>query len=209
MNSPSSPIASTYEYVAAIPPPRESLLGRYRIPFSWGIICFLLIKELLTSGHPFERIDQSAPIVLLGVSLILFGTLLRTWANGILHKNQTLTTAGPYQLVRHPLYAGTLLMMLGVCFLFVDIFIAAGLMLLIVTSYGQSIRYEEQKLARRFGPLWTDYSRRVPSLIPRFQVVRLCFRDWHFDRWKKNREHKTLFATLAILISLEAYQMIR
>lgn len=209
MNSPSSPVVSSYEHVAASPPPRESFLGRYRIPLSWGIIGGLLIKELLTNGHPFERVNQSAPVAIFGTLLILFGTLLRTWASGILHKNHVLTTAGPYQLVRHPLYAGTLLMMLGACFLFVDVILAAGLMLLIVTSYGESIRYEELKLARRFGPLWSNYARRVPSLIPRFRAVRVAFSDWHFDRWVKNREHKTLFATLAILICLEAYQMMR
>jgi protein-S-isoprenylcysteine O-methyltransferase Ste14 len=163
---------------------------------------------MLTSGHPFERVNQSAPITILGILLILFGTLVRTWASGILHKNHVLSTAGPYQFVRHPLYAGTLLMMLGACFLLVDPIVAAGLMLLIVTSYGKSIRYEELKLARRFGPLWSNYTRHVPSLIPRFRRGHVTFADWHFDRWVKNREHKTLFATLAILLCFEAYQLI-
>jgi len=148
-------------------------------------------------------------MAIVGISMILLGVFLRTWANGILHKNRVLTTSGPYQLIRHPLYAGTLLMMLGACLLFIDIIVAASLMLLIVTSYRQSIRYEEQKLALRFGSLWKEYAEGVPSLLPILSRNRVSFTDWHFDRWLKNGEHKTLFTTVVILGCFEVYQWMR
>ena len=45
--------------------------------------------------------------------LIALGLALRSWSAGHLVKNQDLTMTGPYAHLRHPLYAGTMLLTAG------------------------------------------------------------------------------------------------
>lgn len=51
--------------------------------------------------------------MLYGCCIVAAGLLIRSWANGYAIKMDKLTTSGPYAFVRHPLYAGTLLMLIG------------------------------------------------------------------------------------------------
>jgi protein-S-isoprenylcysteine O-methyltransferase Ste14 len=44
-----------------------------------------------------------------GVALFALGSALRWWAAGTLHKDQEVTTGGPYAVARHPLYVGSFL----------------------------------------------------------------------------------------------------
>src|SRR5690554_3341927 len=48
-----------------------------------------------------------------GVFLVVLGSLVRIYASGYIIKNKLLATEGPYSLVRHPLYTGNLLILLG------------------------------------------------------------------------------------------------
>jgi protein-S-isoprenylcysteine O-methyltransferase Ste14 len=80
-----------------------------------------------------------------------------------------LVTAGPYAVVRHPIYAA----MLG---LLVATTITFGRPLTLVVSLpvflaGTSVRTrrEERLLAEQFEGAWTDYVARVPALLPRLK----------------------------------------
>lgn len=57
--------------------------------------------------------EPSAPSLVLGLALVGAGEGVRFWAAGHLHKTRELVTSGPYAWVRHPLYAGTLLVGCG------------------------------------------------------------------------------------------------
>lgn len=101
------------------------------------------------------------------ILLAAAGACLRLWAAGTVEKRRALTTGGPYSLVRHPLYLGTLLALVGVALFFESL----PLLVLSVVGFGAShlpkIRREERVLAGRFGRAWAEYARRVPMLIPR------------------------------------------
>ncbi len=58
----------------------------------------------------------AAPIpslVAIGLAIAVVGTLVRLYASGFIVKNQELATDGAYRFVRHPLYTGNILLVIG------------------------------------------------------------------------------------------------
>jgi protein-S-isoprenylcysteine O-methyltransferase Ste14 len=102
-----------------------------------------------------------------GLALVLLGSLVRIYASGFIVKNRQLATDGPYSLVRHPLYTGNLLIMLG-------FILASGVWWAVPAGaafwwfyYPTAIAYEDRKLQRIFGEAWDRWSASVPAVIPR------------------------------------------
>lgn len=78
---------------------------------------------------------------------------------------QTLQTGGLNRYVRHPIYSGTLLFLLGLCL--VDPYESCWTVLAATLLYMPAgIYFEEKKLLRQFGPAYSDYQKRVKRLIP-------------------------------------------
>jgi methanethiol S-methyltransferase len=75
-----------------------------------------------------------------------------------------LQTGGPYRLVRHPLYLGWILMVLGAAHMTGDRLVFG---VLSSTYLLLAIPWEERSLRRLFGPEYEQYARRVPwRVIP-------------------------------------------
>jgi len=106
-----------------------------------------------------------------GLALVAVGAALRVWGLGHLVKTERLIRSGPYAYLRHPLYAGTLLIGLG---LFVGAggpvapWAAAVLLPLFFLYYlpGKE-RMESARLERRYGDAYRAYRAAVPALLPR------------------------------------------
>lgn len=116
----------------------------------------------------------AAPIPVLaavGLPIALAGALVRLYASGFIVKNQELATDGPYRFVRHPLYTGNILLVVG--------FALAGsrwwglplAVLFFWFYYPTAIEYEDRKLHRIFGAAWEQWSARTPALVPRFGSI--------------------------------------
>lgn len=114
-------------------------------------------------------------IEILGWLLIVLGSLLFVWARRVLGEfysahvsvvvGQPLVQSGPYQLIRHPAYAGYLLIALGVAVGYSSLAgLAAFLFLLSTVTY--RIRVEDRLLADYFGPEFARYAQRTKRLIP-------------------------------------------
>jgi protein-S-isoprenylcysteine O-methyltransferase Ste14 len=98
--------------------------------------------------------------------LLAAGVGLRVWAASVLVKNVFTAPRGPYALLRHPLYAGTLLVSLAF-FLSLGIPVA-GILLwgaLVGGVFLPVIRKEERGLAVRF-PAYRAYLETVPRFLP-------------------------------------------
>lgn len=102
-----------------------------------------------------------------GAVIAVIGILVRLWASGFVMKNKELSTTGPYSMVRHPLYTGNILMLVGFC-------LANGMLWSWVVGafflwfwYPPAISYEDSKLQRIFGDAWQAWSKSTPALIPR------------------------------------------
>lgn len=94
----------------------------------------------------------------------LFG-LRQVWLSlvGKPYSKVTLTTPGPYRLVRHPLYFGFL-----VAFWMTPIMTLAHLVFAIATTAYilLAIQFEERDLVAEHGAAYETYRRRVPMLVP-------------------------------------------
>ena len=110
----------------------------------------------------------------LGALLCVAGIALAVWARLYLGKNwgmpmslkenPELVTTGPYRFVRHPIYSGILLAMLGSA-------LASGLLwLLVFILFGSYFVYaahtEEQIMQRQFPGQYPAYQKRTNALIP-------------------------------------------
>jgi len=79
--------------------------------------------------------------------------------------HRQLMTNGPFDVVRHPRYAGLLLAKLGFSLVLASIFAWAS-MLASVLLIRRRIRLEELHLREVFGPRYSNYAERTHRLIP-------------------------------------------
>lgn len=90
--------------------------------------------------------------------------------SGIFKESKTskLQTNGMHQWMRHPLYAGTFLFLLGLLLFWPSYKngLAVGI-IIIYTVAGAWL--EEKKLIIQFGKAYLDYQTKVPMIIPRFK----------------------------------------
>ncbi len=82
-----------------------------------------------------------------------------------------LRTAGPYRFTRHPIYTGTLGMLLGSMLMsgfgqWVLYFI--GGLIVVITK----ISSEERLLKETFGEQYVQYQQHVPQVIPGLQLLK-------------------------------------
>jgi protein-S-isoprenylcysteine O-methyltransferase Ste14 len=155
---------------------QESLGSRlaFAVPIAIG-------AGMLASGQvPVRWLDDrflppSAAVYWSGTLLVAAGlvfmvwarrTLGRNWSGRVtLKENHELIRGGPYRLVRHPIYTGLLLALLGTAIAFAqwrDV-IALGLITLAVL---RKMRVEERFMAESFPADYARYRAEVPALIP-------------------------------------------
>jgi protein-S-isoprenylcysteine O-methyltransferase len=111
-----------------------------------------------------------------GLAMMASGIALRTWANTVLgasytrtlrvEADQQLIEGGPYRLLRHPGYSGSLLLWLGAGLATTNS--AVTVLIAVVTggAYMYRVRSEEAMLAATFGAAFESYRRRTWKLIP-------------------------------------------
>ncbi len=142
------------------------LIGTFLIIYlpllTGGLIATSLFKTSLTSG-------------LIGLTFCVFGIGIMVWArqhlaknwsgNVILQKEHTLTKDGPYKFVRHPIYSGGLLAILGSAIVMGQIF---GFAWALFCSVGliMKIRKEEILLSSKFPAEYLLYKKQTKMLIP-------------------------------------------
>jgi protein-S-isoprenylcysteine O-methyltransferase Ste14 len=93
-------------------------------------------------------------------------TLGENWAGRItVGATQELVIRGPYRLVRHPIYSGLLVGILGTAVITGELRAFLGF-LLVLAGVLIKIRREEAALQLHFGGAYQEYARRVPGLVP-------------------------------------------
>lgn len=177
-------------------------ITRNRIRLSVIIIAAFLAEDIIEGLRP-HSIDSLQDLWgLVGLSLVLSGVGLRSWAAGILRKDKYLATTGPYSLMRHPLYVGSLFMGLGFSLIIGDeenIWTVLGMAIML---YYPKIREEEIALAKLFEEEWKRYTKYTSMLIPKSIHLNLSA-DWSLTQWLRNREYRALVVGTAGLFILE------
>ena len=184
--------------------------GSVRPPFrSKNFRKFFLIWYALGAGviwfcHPSPRLFW------LGTGFIAAGIGLRGWGAGYLVKARQLAVVGPYAYLRHPLYAGTLLVGIGFALLVGGFLTPIALALLFAWFFGSYFprkdRSESDRLESLFAEDFVIYRQNVPALWPRWRPFRPNFgsgheshvsREWRFECYSENNELGALMAMLA------------
>jgi len=110
-----------------------------------------------------------------GLGLATLGVVLFVWARRVLGMNysghlsvksgQTLVQSGPYRLIRHPAYAGYLLMALGISLGYSSLVgLVSVLALLLGLLY--RMKLEEELLTEYFDEVYRQYICKTKRLIP-------------------------------------------
>jgi protein-S-isoprenylcysteine O-methyltransferase Ste14 len=135
-----------------------------------------------------------------GLALAAPGVLIRAAASGHIHKNEQLTTSGPYAYTRNPLYLGSFIIALGFAVASRSLWIAAVMVVMLLAIYLPVILSEEEFLRQRFNE-FEDYARNVPRLFPKLRGGRhnVAF-SW--DLYLKHREYNALLGTLGMMAAL-------
>ncbi|MCW8831423.1 MAG: isoprenylcysteine carboxylmethyltransferase family protein [Gammaproteobacteria bacterium] len=124
----------------------------------WFAVLFVLLVSLLGEPHQLP--------LYIGAGIAAVGTLIRLWASGHVMKNKELATDGPYAFVRHPLYVGNILLLLGFSIASSLWWSYVLMVALLLFYYPPTIAYEDNKLKNFFGEPWEEWSKTTHALIP-------------------------------------------
>ena len=164
----------------------ESVASRLGHILPIGLASWLLFARTLpgcASGTlplfpPFfcEKVVAPGPaIYFTGVGVLIFGLAFAIWARHWLGRNWSgtvtlkqdheLVRGGPYRLVRHPIYTGILLGLVGSAIARDEWrgFVAVGIG---YAALWRKLKLEERWMIERFGDVYRNFQAEVPALIP-------------------------------------------
>lgn len=141
-----------------------------------------------------------AKSILLGFFLIIIGIFFRGFSSGYLKKNRELATKGPYSLTRNPLYFSNLILGTGIAiasnsiygyFIFISYYFFFFPALIVI---------EKRKLKELFGDEYENWAKGLNTFFPKFKKI--DFKGFNISYYMRNREYKTLYFSLFIIIVL-------
>jgi protein-S-isoprenylcysteine O-methyltransferase Ste14 len=142
--------------------------------FGMSTIAVLLAPVLTALG--MGRSPRQESLFRLGIVAMVAGLLLRVWATQVLGSSYTRTLqvgqeqrivqSGPYRVICHPGYTGTLLVWLGAAVALANWVVAPLASLTMLRVYHRRIAAEEEMLLQSFPAEYQEYMRRTWRLIP-------------------------------------------
>ena len=140
--------------------------------FAFAVLT-LLIAPALNALH-IGRL--SLHLGWIGVSIMLAGLVLRSWANQTLGRfytrtlrtaeDQSIIRSGPYKLIRHPGYSGMLLLWMGAGLAVSNWIAPLVIAPVMLASYSYRIQSEESMLLTAFGKDYQAYMAKTWRLLP-------------------------------------------
>lgn len=140
------------------------LLLIYKTEFAWGWLAYRLVPE-------------APAVAVIGLSLTVGGLFFAVWARIALGANwsgtvtiksgHNLIRRGPYRWIRHPIYTGLLISLVGTVMLQGELRAFLGFVLALFALYRKAKR-EERFLAEEFGEGFAEHSRHTGMFLPRF-----------------------------------------
>ena len=112
----------------------------------------------------------------IGLAMMVLGIALRFWSMRVLGEHytrtlkvsdqQTLVDSGPYRLIRHPGYLGTLLVWIGASIAMLNWITILVVTIMMLAAYIYRIHNEEAMLLESFGDAYQWYRLHTWRLIP-------------------------------------------
>jgi protein-S-isoprenylcysteine O-methyltransferase Ste14 len=159
-------------WLASAAASKESVSGGWRTRLTGvGAIGVFLIAGVLRNGRLAEH---SWILAAIGALLFACGIALAVWARLHLGRNwgmpmteraePELVTSGPYRFVRHPIYSGLLMAMLGTAL--VDNLLGLIVVAVLVAYFYYCGIVEERNLVATFPKAYPEYKSSTKMLIP-------------------------------------------
>jgi protein-S-isoprenylcysteine O-methyltransferase Ste14 len=137
----------------------------------------LLNLSLYTDLLPLtqKRLYLSGLFTPVAVLLAVVGLVISVWARQILASNWTasvvffkpnqLIRKGLYRYIRHPIYAGFLMMVLGTALFAGTVSALIGFLIVLLTLFLMIVQ-EEKYLIKQFPKEYLNYKKQVKALVP-------------------------------------------
>jgi protein-S-isoprenylcysteine O-methyltransferase Ste14 len=132
------------------------------------------VAGVLSSAAPSLRIPVALRVS--GIIVMWLGLAARVWAVAALggafrttvevDPDQAVVTSGPYKRIRHPAYAGLLLIVAGLGLAIGNWLSAAACLVLPLPAVAWRIQVEEAELGRVLGDAYSDYRATTARLFP-------------------------------------------
>ena len=138
----------------------------------------LLIVSIIAARPITTNRTAEISLNVAAFALVLIGGSIRSWAMGY-HTwrrvresapKRRLISAGPYALVRNPLYLGTLLISAGIALMSGSVIIMVTYLMVFWLGYYAIILWEESSLITQFGESYRGYFGSVPRLVPGLKI---------------------------------------
>jgi protein-S-isoprenylcysteine O-methyltransferase Ste14 len=146
----------------------------YTVLLAIGVI-FLFSRQPDIVPLRFVLLRQSLVITSIGLCLVVLGLSISIWARRHLGKywsgqitlkeNHKIIKSGPYGFVRHPIYSGLVLALLGTMVTTGTFRSLLGFALIVLSLVGK-LMLEERWLCAHLGMEYEQYRRQVKALIP-------------------------------------------
>lgn len=157
----------------------ESSGERFLTAVVVGAGAFLIFFRNSRMGLLDRRfVPEAEGLRMVALILIVAGLAFSIWARRHLGKfwsgrvtlkeGHQLIQSGPYARVRHPIYSGIALALMGTALFSGQWRTLMGAAIIIV-GHWQKSRREEALLAGQFGPSYEEYRKRTGSLLPRLR----------------------------------------
>jgi protein-S-isoprenylcysteine O-methyltransferase Ste14 len=130
--------------------------------FAWGSLALRLVP-----AQPWWKIPGAA-LTYAGIAFTIWARIVLggNWSSDVtLKKGHSLVRSGPYALVRHPIYSGLLLAMLGTALVVAEVHAFLGVAAACL-AWRLKFREEERFMTEQFGLEYEEYRRRTPALVP-------------------------------------------
>lgn len=154
-------------------------LARWRVPL--GFVCGVIAVALS---------DPTPASLLAGAIVGVCGEAVRIWAAGHLEKGREVTRSGPYRWTRHPLYAGSSIMGVGLAIASRSVIVTVLVLAYLTVTIAAAIRTEEAHLTEKFGSEYGAYREGTAApVLRRFSAARAM----------RNREYRAALGFVAVL----------
>jgi len=151
---------------------------------------------------------QPTPLsIFLGAAVGAIGLAIRAYAAGYLHKQELLTTTGPYAWTRNPLYLGSSILAIGAAVTMHSWLAAAVILVYFAVVYTFVMQREEMELRAKHGAAFDAYAASVPLFFPRPAKASppdAAIGSFSWSQYKRNHEYEAPLGFLFLLMLLVA-----
>lgn len=137
---------------------------------------FIWVPYVVIALRPGPELPFPDAVRWVGLGLVIGGIGFAIWAARTLgrhfdmevevHEGHEVVDRGPFAIVRHPVYLGLAVHLLGTCLATGNAALIAGTLLGAYPALYIRAAAEEQLLRHSLGPAYDAYARRVPMLLP-------------------------------------------